>query len=615
MGAGWKASLATGEPMADRLRGLGACCAQAAAFVGVPRPTEVLSPLRRREPKAFAAWHPCVVWQSFVHAVHLMCVPSPLPEAFSARSIPPHARQAHPGPAAATACRSHHPMSGGAPVSARSMKRTKAGVSGGAAARGEAARADERELLGRPGRGWSAFSAAGAAAGGPAGALAHGGRLPEPPRQEQGRASARQPPPRLQPLRLRLRPLRAPTAPAAGAGQRHHAGRHRGLLHAGECQQATVVAGSCRGRPAPAAPGPRTGASRPLPPVTCALNPAAATPSTALQPTEKACVKLGVGKLREEPPRGVCRSAPVPPRRVPPCACPQPPTSPPCPQASQSSSACAASTAFSGGPTAPCSRWVLRGALLATQILVLQGLGGGTGGARPAAQLACPHPGGCAAEQLGAPEACAHPGASRSLCFHLAACCRRRARRSGTLRRPRRAPAATPSSAPPPALQPAPSPSSRWVLLSLVPPAGAWVLAGGRLGVVCPYSLHRLDPMVLSTTTAPCSSINRRADLHSLVPYQPWLRAVCRRLWQRQHGGSRRGSGSHRPAAVGTLCGGPHASGSDGGIAAFPAPRAAGFKADSGSRRSRQLPPSLPGRHAAGGGTLAAQAQAAGGRF
>lgn len=258
MGAGWKAPLATGEPMADRLRGLGACCAQAAAFVGVPRPTEVLSPLRRREPKAFAAWHPCVVWQSFVHAVHLMCVPSqrPLPEAFSARSIPPHARQAHPGPAAATACRSHHPMSGGAPVSARSMKRTKAGVSGGAAARGEAACADERELLGRPGRGWSAFSAAGAAAGGPAGALAHGGRLPEPPRQEQGRAGARQPPPRLQPPRLRLRPLRAPTAPAAGAGQRHHAGRHRGLLHAGECQQATVVAGSCRGRPALAAPGP-----------------------------------------------------------------------------------------------------------------------------------------------------------------------------------------------------------------------------------------------------------------------------------------------------------------------------------------------------------------------
>ena len=54
-------------------------------------------------------------------------------------------------------------MSGGAPVSARSMKRTKAGVSGGAAAWGEAAWADERELLGRPGRGWSAFPAAGAA--------------------------------------------------------------------------------------------------------------------------------------------------------------------------------------------------------------------------------------------------------------------------------------------------------------------------------------------------------------------------------------------------------------------------------------------------------------------
>ena len=222
---------------------------------------------------------------------------------------------------------------------------------------------------------------------------------------------------------------------------------------------------------------PRTGASRPPPPVTRALNPAAAAPSAAPQPTEKACVKLGVGKLREEPQRGVCRSAPVPPRRVPPCACPQPPTSPPCPQASQSSSACAASTASSGGPTAPCSRWVLRGRCWPRRSLYCRVWGAGQGGARAAAELACPHPGGCAAEQLGAPEACTHPGASQTCCLHLAACCRRRARRSGTLRRPRRAPAATPSSAPPPALQPAPSPSSRCVLLSL---AAAAVC--GRLG-------------------------------------------------------------------------------------------------------------------------------------
>lgn len=56
-GAAWRVQLRAqvGEPTPDRLSGLGACCAPAAAFIGVLRPAQVLAPSRRREPKRSAA--------------------------------------------------------------------------------------------------------------------------------------------------------------------------------------------------------------------------------------------------------------------------------------------------------------------------------------------------------------------------------------------------------------------------------------------------------------------------------------------------------------------------------------------------------------------------------
>lgn len=263
-------------------------------------------------------------------------------------------------------------------------------------------------------------------------------------------------------------------------------------------------------------------------------------PFLALQPTEKACVKLGVGEPQLVLPRRVCRSAACAPSAH---GGPGPLAHPATPSRLTLLARCPARRPHHPQAAVP-QAWH---PALALQVAAQGGCRRGAGGRCAESQVLRPwvQDGGRKVCTACVCLSCSSVGAVAATPGHKtgrgAACwpvpvspgrhpSRRPARRSGTHPRLRRAAAASPSRAAPPAPPPAPSPYSRWVVQSTACAPGLLLGCGSR------WRLARgTAPLPLPTATPPYPPRHHRsADLHGLLAHQPWRPDVCRRLWQRQ---------------------------------------------------------------------------------